>query len=146
MKDGTQLSCKPLPAHCKDYRTGIILEMHKTYRIRAVAAPDLKDKTISCPSANGFLSSHPEKAFARFILRKTERFRRVPSASWFCLIAYIHRAGLPLGKAHRASYQMIGSEAVITPDYPGELICFLNDLPCMYSNNSGSVKLEITEL
>jgi hypothetical protein len=67
-----------------------------------------------------------------------ERLRRFRKANWFALIGAV---GQDLSTAF-----VIGEKAEIDIKEDGILYCFANDLPFMYWNNSGWVKVTVTRL
>lgn len=128
----------------KNHRTGLILREGKTYRIQATVKAPLIDKKIPCPSADGFTSDLRKKS-TQFVMKRMERFRRAPKENWFALIAYTLPQGKKPGKRNRHFFKLIGSTNTYSPERSGELILFLNDLPCMYWNNHGSLQISIEE-
>lgn len=71
-------------------------------------------------------------------MRLVERFRRVPTADWFALIATLDRDA--------STAWVVGRALEIVPERSGELVCFANDLVGFYWNNSGFVTLTVDEL
>ena len=71
-----------------------------------------------------------------WVLRLLEKLRRSPNANWFALVGAI-------GQKEAASF-VIGRDATLQIADDGILYCFANDLPVMYWNNSGLVKLTVT--
>lgn len=70
--------------------------------------------------------------------RLVQWMRRVPKANWFALIGTVgQKASNPF---------VIGDQAQVTISENGVLHCFANDLPFMYRNNSGWVKLTVTRM
>jgi uncharacterized protein (DUF2235 family) len=99
-------------------------------RYRFAASGRWYDATISSGPA-GYAS--PSIAF-----RAVERLRRVRHANWFALIGAI-------GQDDTATFVIgEGTELVATAD--GIVSAFANDLPFLYRNNSGAVRLTITRL
>jgi uncharacterized protein (DUF2235 family) len=88
-------------------------------------------------------------ASPRLLFRGLEWLRRVPKANWFSLICVVDQ-DMSTAFAMRTKdcearvNRKIIVERTITKD--GFLNCFANDLPFMYWNNSGAVKLTVTRL
>ena len=80
---------------------------------------------------NGYPS--PNIAF-----RLVEWLRRVPKANWFALVGSIG--------PNRSATFVIGEHKQVDVRQDGVLHCFANDLPFLYSNNSGWVAMTVTRL
>jgi hypothetical protein len=63
--------------------------------------------------------------------------RRSPQANWLALLGTAEPGQAPF---------LIGTHAVYYARAPGELICFANDVPKFYWNNSGVVSLTVTRI
>lgn len=74
--------------------------------------------------------------FERGYLGPAARFRRVANASWFHLCGAI-------GRSDRATFAL-GAKASIDAPAAGRLYLFANDLPAMYWNNKGSLRVSVT--
>jgi hypothetical protein len=69
--------------------------------------------------------------------RRLENQRRLPTAKWFALCGVVSGPGnMPF---------LIGSSRQIQPT-AGRLMCFANDAPRWYWNNSGHVVLTVTRI
>jgi len=104
------------------------LEMHKGETYRFEATGTWYDASIPC-HADGYPS--PSLGF-----RFAERWRRYPRGNWFALIGAI-------GQNERTSFLIDLHNPVLVPA-DGVLYCYANDLPRMYGNNSGYLKLTVT--
>ncbi len=82
-------------------------------------------------NADGYSSSNS-------LFQVTEGFRRIPSAAWFALIGTV---GRDLRDA-----ACIGVSGRLQATRDGNLFCFANDLPFMYWNNSGSIRVTVTRI
>ncbi|WP_044290745.1 hypothetical protein [Rivularia sp. PCC 7116] len=110
--------------------TGINLIANQEYHLTASASEKWVDWFILC-NADGFPSSN-------WILKNTERLRRVPDENWFALIGAINFDSGNLFK--------IGTDKKLQPTQSGILTCFANDIPFMYWNNKGSIQLVVTRI
>jgi hypothetical protein len=108
--------------------TTVEVRKDETYCLEATGT--WYDASISC-RADGYLSRS-----AGF--RLTERWRRCPPGNWFALIGVI-------GRDESTSF-IIGERKEVTTAKGGVLHCYANDLPFMYGNNSGCVKLTVTRI
>ena len=108
--------------------TGIQVSAGETYHFKATG--QWNDASIVC-GPEGYESKN-------FILRISERLRRVPGARWFALIGVLNH---DLSTAF-----VIGQGGKQTFATGGLLSCFANDVSFMYWNNSGSVEVKITRL
>jgi hypothetical protein len=115
-----------VPAHAKRTSTGLLVAPGEQYDISATGT--WCDTKRHCCSADGYKSSNA-------ILRSSERWRRIPDAKWFALIAATREAE-KRGVA-------VGSSGLYEPDVNGVLVLFANDVSFMYFNNSGSVSVTV---
>lgn len=63
--------------------------------------------------------------------------RRSPQANWLALLGAVEPGQAPF---------LIGTHAVYHARIPSELICFANDVPGFYWNNSGVVSLTVRRI
>lgn len=115
-------------ARAKWNDTTVAVRKGEVYRFEAKGT--WYDANMSC-SADGYPS--PSTA-----LRVAERWRRNPSRNWFTLTGAIDQ--------DETTSFGIGEEEEFTIPHDGILHCYANDLPFMYWNNSGSVKLSLTRI
>lgn len=74
---------------------------------------------------------------SNLLTRPWEILRRIPNANWLQLIGMIGRSTKPA--------IVIGSRlSDFSPQYPGRLYFFANDLPWMYWNDKGMLAVQIT--
>jgi hypothetical protein len=105
--------------------SGIDLVAGGKYDLVVLGSQTWNDSSI-VSSTDGYTS--------RLGQRIWERFRRVSLADWLELIGTI-------GKSTKDPF-IIGSKLIcFSPSISGRLYCFANDLPFMYWNNSGSIKV-----
>ena len=114
--------------------THVLLEAHVLYRVTATG--EWNDGGKAC-DADGFLTQDAP-AFFRWLLRRYEDRRRMPSLRWFQLAGGIERRD--------TSAFALGREVTFTCAEPGELYCFANDVPSAYWNNFGALRLAIRRL
>lgn len=111
--------------------TGIKLIANQEYCFEATGEwYDFYGK-IPC-NANGFSSSEVGRQYLWLV----EWLRRSPRQKWFALIGSINRS--------KQTYFKIGTKHTFKSPYTGELVCFANDVPGFYKNNSGDINLQIT--
>jgi hypothetical protein len=108
--------------------TGIHLVADQEYRFTATG--QWIDWTIAC-DANGYPSPH-------WVLKISERWRRVTNENWFALIGAIN--------FNERNFFAIGEERTLVMSESGTLTCFANDVPFMYWNNQGCVQLTVTRV
>jgi hypothetical protein len=73
---------------------------------------------------------------SNWLTQPWENLRRVPSANWFQLVGTIGRSTKPA--------IVIGSTpSEFSPQYPGRLYFFANDLPWMYWSNKGAIAVRV---
>jgi len=113
--------------------TGIMLVANQEYCFKATGEWRDFYGRIPC-DADGFNSSE----VGRHYLWLFEWLRRAPSHKWFALIGSIGRSKKP--------YFKIGTKHTLRLRHTGELVCFANDVPGFYRNNSGSIGLEVTRI
>ena len=100
-----------------------------TYRLEVLAEKNCWTDFFICTGVSGFDRPH---------LNRFRRMRRVPDAKWFALICTLDR--------RKTEYFVIGTGRVYQPPDDGELVCFANDVCCMYWNNWGSIRLRISRV
>ena len=116
------MSQPPITIEARRYnnRTGVILEAGATYELTAEGR--WRDASIECgPDGH----DAPKLRWLRWTRRSRPNL-------WFALM------GTVAGKRF-----LIGSKTTVTIEKTGELVCFANDAPVMYWNNSGAVTLTI---
>ena len=106
--------------------TGIQLIAGQEYQF--TAAGRWVDWFIPC-DAEGYPSRN-------WVLRVTERQRRVPGENWFVLMGALD--------SDRKSIFKIGSGRTLVMPQSGMLTCFANDILYMYWNNKGAIQLTVT--
>lgn len=107
--------------------TGVVLSKNKLYHLKSEGT--WKDGHIECDSTG----------FNRFYLYPFKFLTRCPKANWGCL----------LGSIDKNKYFIIGSHTLYSYQSGSALntlYCCANDVPGFYFNNSGSIRLTITEL
>ena len=104
-------------------RTGLLLEAGGTYDFDAEG--EWHDASIRT-DADGH--SEPKLRYLRFLRRSRPNL-------WFALMGNVGRRRF-----------LIGSHARIRFEQTGELICFANDAPFTYRNNSGQIRLRVTRV
>jgi uncharacterized protein (DUF2235 family) len=115
-------------ARAKWNNTTIEVRKGETYRFEATGT--WYDASIpSGPS--GYMSPS-------FGFRLVERLRRRPHDNWFALIGAV-------GQDRSAAF-LVGAASETTIFNDGVLYCYANDLPFLYGNNSGTLKLQVTRL
>lgn len=108
--------------------TGVALEAGVHYAFTATGT--WRDwRTVSGPA--GYPSPNP-------LLRRAERWRRLPDAAWFALIGDIG--------GRRECRFLIGDAVELAPPRDGELRCAPNDVPLADFNNHGQILLSIERL
>lgn len=127
--------------------SGILFQQGVSYRIEVVDGenPIWNDKKIEA-TAEGWCKEPNSKCqrpdgFKGWIMRLMEPFRRSPEHDWFYLMGAVGD-----GKADKPEPFPIGLNRIVKPEVDGEFCSFANDLPFMYGNNSGSLKLKITRV
>jgi hypothetical protein len=115
-----------IQAACYWNETGIRLEAGRTYDF--IAEGNWTDLTItSGPEGN------PNPVWSQRIV---ERYLRAPGQRYFTLIGTLDR--------DPATIFPIGTRLLgWAPPRAGQLTCFANDVPMMYWNNRGSVRLSV---
>jgi hypothetical protein len=103
--------------------TGVFVESDESYKLTAKGT--WRDKTIEC-GPDGYPS--PTRWMRWF-----EWSRRMRRSKWFALI----------GSVDRDALFEIGLSATLKTTTRGVLVCFTNDTPGFYGNNSGFVTLTI---
>lgn len=139
--------------------SGVRVRVGERYAVTVVPPHTLwHDDKIGC-DANGYASPTP-------LLRWSEGARRVEHAHWFSLIGAVHASpaleaqnpnertlitGLlksfahDVGEIDEASQRvLLGSQASFSVDQDGHLYFFANDVAWAYSNNSGSLRVQVT--
>ncbi|HUO07936.1 MAG TPA: hypothetical protein VM008_06530 [Phycisphaerae bacterium] len=106
--------------------TGISLQANTSYLLEVVGVQDWRD---------WYITTDP-RGYMKWYLRPTAPFLRVPNQPYFALMGYL--------APEPSKPFFIGMSLPLTPSKGGELICFANDVPCMYWNNSGVLTLKIT--
>ena len=86
---------------------------------------------------NNAVRTGPEGFWAP-ALESYEPFRRVPEANWMAPIGTIN--------GWQDAPFVIGRRCVYTPLLNGELVCYANDAPTGYFDNSGSITLTVHRL
>jgi hypothetical protein len=99
------------------------VEKDVEYEVTVPAGEEWKDAWIRC-GPEGYTSSW---------LKPFERLRRHPPSRWFALI----------GAIGDSEPFLIGRKRVVRPTEAGELRCFANDVPFMYWNNSGAIRVVV---
>jgi hypothetical protein len=87
---------------------------------------------------DGF-NSNDVPLVTRWLLRMTERLRRVPNAKWFCLSGAINQA-------EDGCFAIGGILGNWEPLTSGELFCFANDVKQAYWNNEGKITITVKRL
>jgi len=116
----------PIFARNKWNDTTIEVRTGETYTLEATGA--WYDASIRT-GPDGYAS--PSAGF-----RLVEGRRRFPEGNWFQLIGAIGQDGV-------TSFA-VGRSKELSPLKDGVLYCYANDLPFMYGNNSGSLKLKVS--
>jgi hypothetical protein len=109
-------------------RTGVAIQESATYLLEVRGDQHWFDAWIET-DADGY---------SRPWLKLAEGLRRVPAANWFALVGTLD------GQPETA--WVIGRGSRHTATASGELVCFANDMPCMYWNNWGALVLTVTRL
>jgi hypothetical protein len=81
----------------------------------------------------------PIQGYYLWYLTLFAELRRFPQANWFALIGAI-------GKDRNTFFPIGQTPMKYTPTTTGEFLCFANDAPFAYGNNSGQLTLQITRL
>jgi hypothetical protein len=120
-------------------RAGVGLERGGVYEFTIGAEQRWKDREFVC-DADGWRSEDLDWP-KRLLVKVFERWRRVPKADWFVLIGTI-------GEQDDLSFVIGtgGPNRHHTAQVTGELYCYANDLPSMYGNNSGCLKVAVTRV
>jgi hypothetical protein len=113
-------------ARARRTSTSLVVAAGEQYEVSATGT--WCDTEQHCCTADGYESTNA-------ILRTSERWRRVPKARWFVLIAAT-REDEKRGVA-------VGSRGLYEPAASGTLVFFANDVSFMYFNNSGSVSVSV---
>lgn len=116
-----------IAARTKANHTRLRLQAGATYRFEATG--EWQDRQITC-GPSGYASP-------AWYFRLVERWRRLPKAPWFALVGQMGPSGEPF---------LIGSGRELALSTAEELLCFANDLPFLYWNNSGTVSLTVTQI
>ena len=127
------VSWKTVHAREKFNNTGIKLIKGDWYHIQAAVTEQWKDKNITC-NADGWKSerfSNPMKK----LFQLSERWRVMPEVDWFTLIGTYAN--------HRQNHIALGSECKFMSTFDDELLLSANDIPWLYWNNSGQIKVSI---
>ncbi len=106
--------------------TSLLMKAGERYSFEATGT--WYDAQIEC-GPDGYVSPN-------WLFRLAERFRRRPNDRWFALIGALNE--------DESETFLIGSAATLTVAKDAMLGCYANDIPWMYFNNSGSVKLTVT--
>ena len=121
--------CFDVKARCHWNETGVILQHGYRYDFRIVAVNGWVD---------WFVTSGPEGYKSEnMLMRCSECFRRIPDAPWFALIGTVEKNLLH-------SFCIGSGLNGFEPPISGPLFCFANDVPFMYFNNRGHLKVAIT--
>lgn len=129
MSELTTQTTNPIYANKMWNQTGVILEKGKMYQISTVSVlepfrdANWESKSIVGQDWQGFWHKH----FTKFKRKKNE--------NWFALIGTIDKKH-PWALKYQTKF--------IAPE-SGMLICYFNDVPIMYWNNSGTIILNIQE-
>lgn len=115
-----------VPSREKRQSSKLVVAPGEQYEITATGT--WCDTEKHCCSADGFESDN-------WILRTWERWRRVPTARWFALIAATSE--------NEKRGVAVGARGLYEPAAAGTLIFFANDVSFMYFNNQGSVSVSI---
>jgi hypothetical protein len=107
-------------------RTGLILTEGQSYSFYVPGEEFWRDGALEV-TADGY---------TRFWLSPFGYLKRVPRANWFRLVGQI---------GHLPSERFVIGMGLSghAPRVTGELVCFANDIPWMYWNNSGLIKLTV---
>jgi hypothetical protein len=119
-----------IPANDPGYKTGIILKKECRYNFSVPEGQTWNDKGLRPFTADG--RDVPWLILAVPFLRK-------PSVKWFALCGMVNAGS---GQKFKIGSGLTG----FSPEEEGELICFANDVPGFYGNNSGELLLKITEI
>lgn len=121
---------REVPVHARQGWTGTAVALEAGARYAFTARGTWRDwKTWSGPA--GYPSHN-------WVLRRTERWRRVPGGDWFALVAQI-------GERRDCRF-VIGEGLELAAPCDGELSCAANDVPLADVNNRGSVLVRIERL
>lgn len=123
-------------ARMRHNSTGIIMKAGSTYRVSVDDSEKWRDGKISC-NANGW-STDGVRPPMHWIIKKTERWRLVSDADWFMLAGTYAR--------HRDQVFAIGSHSEFIAIHDDELLLYANDLPWMFWNNRGNLRVSIEHL
>ena len=113
-------------ARAKQTSANLVVAPGEQYEISATGT--WCDAEQHCCTADGYESTN-------WVLRMSERWRRVPEAWWFALIAATsddEKRGVA-----------VGTRGLYEPVAAGTLVFFANDVSFMYFNNSGSVSVSV---
>ena len=124
---GRAVETRTIRATDKAARTGLRVEEGGRYRFRTSGT--WKDAWIVATPAG----------FERWWLRAFTPLRRLPEAPWFALCAHVD------GAADRPFAIGGGLDEWHAPA-SGELVCFANDVPFLYGNNSGEITLQVSRI
>jgi hypothetical protein len=102
-----------------------MLEPGATYEIKA-------DGTWTDASRNCGPDGYPRGNFFQELFRG---LRRSPTNQWFALMGTLDGSG--------DTIFLIGPHATYVPTRKGELVCFANDVPGFYWNNTGFISLSV---
>jgi hypothetical protein len=107
--------------------TGVLLEKGETYQISSISITEpLRDAGWKSSSIYG-------ENWQGFWHKLFSKLKRKKNANWFALIGTVDREH---SWAFQSDTQFIAPES-------GMLVCYFNDVPIMYWNNSGKVVLNI---
>ncbi len=112
-------------------RSQILVEAGQTYRLEILQVTQWQDAWIQ--------NIDPTQGYRLWYLAPLAGLRRFPQANWFALIGAI-------GKDRNTFFPIDQTPMKYIPTTTGEFLCFANDAPFAYGNNSGQLTLQITRL
>jgi hypothetical protein len=129
----------PVKARSKWNASGIRLLAGKNYSFEVLDQKARWQDATIVTDADGWTpkSQKDLSYFEKLFIGLTEPLRRTANQNWFYLMGMVAEIGekqFPIGKKTQKPYAVTTS---------GEFCAYANDLPWMYGNNSGSIKLRV---
>ena len=120
--------------------SGILIKPGESYEISVFPDQVWFDANITC-GPDGWRAEDKIRLHKRWLIKASERFRRMPKLDWFALVGCIGHSDKHAFPAHSDNTPL-----PYTPTLAGQLCFFANDLLRLYKNNHGSIILNIRRL